>query len=96
MNEFCDPSFVQGKREKKSSKKSKKAGVAAATVEVAEDEESGATGGGGAPELFDLDIGSSQQKQPPVSRFQVLAEDESLKMVSKAVTKLLWKKAFNV
>ena len=95
MNEFCDPSFVQGKREKKSSKKSKKAG-AAATVEVAEDEGSGAAGGGGAPELFDLDIGSSQQKQPPVSRFQVLAEDESLKMVSRAVTKLLWKKAFKV
>ena len=43
-------------------------------------------GGGGAAELFDLDIGS-QQKQEPVSRFQVLAEDENLKMVSVA---LLW------
>ena len=38
-------------------------------------------GGGGAAELFDLEIGS-QQKQEPVSRFQVLAEDENLKMVS--------------
>ena len=43
-------------------------------------------GGGGAAELFDLDIGS-QQKQEPVSRFQVLAEDENLKTVSVA---LVW------
>ena len=74
---------AQGKREKKSSKKSKKA--AAAAVEDDQPSETGtgggASGGGGrAAELFDLDMGS-QQKQEPVSRFQVLAEDENLKMV---------------
>ena len=76
---------AQGKREKKSSKKSKKA--AAAAVEDDQPSEtgtgggaSGGGGGGGAAELFDLDMGS-QQKQEPVSRFQVLAEDENLKMV---------------
>ena len=73
--------FSQGKREKKSSKKSKKV-AAAATVEDEQPRKTGTGGGasGGAAELFDLDIGS-QQKQEPVSRFQVLAEDENLKMV---------------
>ena len=92
----------QGKREKKSSKKLKKA--AAAAVEDDQPSETGAGGGasggggGGAAELFDLDIGS-QQKQEPVSRFQVLAEDENLKMVgtrayqttySTALSFILW------
>ena len=74
--------FSQGKREKKSSKKSKKVAAAAATVEDEQPRETGTGGGasGGAAELFDLDIGS-QQKQEPVSRFQVLAEDDNLKMV---------------
>ena len=67
--------LTQGKREKKSGKKSKKV---AAVVEE-EPSEPAATGGGGA-DLFDLDMGSQQQK-PPETRFQLLAEDENIKMV---------------
>lgn len=68
--------LLQGKREKKSSKKSKTAAV----VVEEEPTEPAATGGGAAAELFNLDVGSQMQK-PPALRFQLLAEDENIKMV---------------
>lgn len=78
--------FCQGKREKKSSKKSKKA-AAAATGDDVPTENASAAAGGPAAELFDLDIGT-QQKQP-ATRFQLLAEDDSLKMVYPCVNKVV-------